>query len=372
MQKRYETSIILSFKKRTKLSYLTINNIALERIVSCVPSTIVHTKSYDYITPAEQELFIKTTGIEQRRVAGTETCSDLCFQAAKTILDETESADEIDVILFVSQSPDYILPATAILLQERLGLSKQCIAFDINLGCSGYVYGLSVIGALLQSGQLKKGLLLVGDKSTISTAYSDKSTYPLFGDAGTATLLSYNPDAKPMHFSLSSDGSGKNAIIIEHGHSRHPYSPNSNEYIDFEGGISRTKCHLALDGMSVFNFALREVAPQVRELLERIDKTTEQVDYFVLHQANKLMNESVRKKLHIPVEKCPYSIHHFGNTSSASIPLTMCYQLNQVLSTQPTTVLVMCGFGVGFSWATVYYETGPISTKLIQYDPTLQ
>ncbi len=349
------------------MANLSLNHIAIQQIVSCVPKTMAHTKDYDYISPSEQELFIKTTGIERRRVAGKETCSDLCFQAASEILRDMDNSEEIDVLLFVSQSPDYILPATAVLLQERLGLSKQCLAFDINLGCSGYVYGLSVIGALLQNGHLKKGLLLVGDKSTISTAYTDKSTFPLFGDAGTATLLSFDPTAKPMHFSLSSDGSGKDAIIIEHGHSRHPYSGNSSEFIHYEGGISRTKCHLALDGMSVFNFALREVAPQIKTLLGQLNKTVEEVDYFVLHQANKLMNESVRKKLQIPSEKCPYSIQHFGNTSSASIPLTICYQLNEIIASQPLK-LIFCGFGVGFSWATVYLETTPIITKLIEYE----
>jgi 3-oxoacyl-[acyl-carrier-protein] synthase III len=349
------------------LAYLTLNNIAIERIVSCVPKTTILTTAYDYISSSERELFIKTTGIERRRVAEDETCSDLCFQAAREILQDLKNADDIDVVLFVSQSPDYILPATAILLQERLGLSKQCLAFDINLGCSGYVYGLSVIGSLLQNGQLKKGLLLVGDKSSISTAYSDKSTYPLFGDAGTATLLSFDTSAKPMHFSLSSDGSGKSAIIIEHGHSRHPYSGSSEEFIQYEGGISRTKCHLALDGMSVFNFALREVAFQIKGLLDKLNKSADEVDYFVLHQANKLMNESVRKKLQIPTEKCPYSIQHFGNTSSASIPLTICYQLDKVIASQPLK-LILCGFGVGFSWATAYVETNHISTQLIEYD----
>ena len=141
-------------------------------------------------------------------------------------------AEEIDVLIFVSQSPDYILPASSILLQNRLGLKKDCIAFDISLGCSGYVYGLSVISNLMQSGQLKKGLLIVGDKSSTSTTYTDKSTYPLFGDAGTATLIEHSQNKNEMHFNLQSDGSGKNAIIIEHGSCRTPFDKTLEDLVE--------------------------------------------------------------------------------------------------------------------------------------------
>lgn len=326
------------------------------------------TEDYGHINADERALFAKTTGIRERRVAAENvTCSDLCFAAASDILAHKHARDEIDLVIFVSQSPDYFLPATSVLLQQRLGLRKDCMAFDINLGCSGYVYGLSVAASLLQSGQLKKALLLVGDKSTTSTNYKDKSAYPLFGDAGTATLLEYDAQGGPWHFNLQSDGSGKNSIIIEDGACRHPHSAASDELHEIEPGIARRRRDLALDGMDIFNFALKEVAPNINTLLGASGVDKEQIDYAVLHQANKLINETVRKKLKIDPSKTPYSIDLFGNTSSASIPLTMCHAIKEDLQSKPLTLL-LSGFGVGYSWASAVIRTDRIYTNLVEHD----
>ncbi len=350
------------------MAYLKTANSNILAICSCVPKHIEKTADYTHITPEERELFTKTTGIKERRVADADvTCSDLCYTAANHLLKKYNCAEEIDIVIFVSQSPDYYLPATSILLQNRLGLKKDCIAFDINLGCSGYVYGLSVISNLLQSGQLKKGLLLVGDKSTTSTNFTDKSAYPLFGDAGTATLLEHSTTKNDWHFNLQSDGSGKNAIIMEHGHSRNPFDKTLEDVVEIEPGISRAKKHLALNGMDIFNFALKEAALNISTLFEKSNLSKENTDYFVLHQANKLINESVRKKLKVEPEKTPYSIDMFGNTSSASIPLTLCYKLEEALLTKRLTLL-LSGFGVGYSWGSVILETENVYTKLIEYD----
>jgi 3-oxoacyl-[acyl-carrier-protein] synthase-3 len=291
----------------------------------------------------------------------------LCFQAADELLNDLNCRDEIDLLLFVSQSPDYFLPATAVILQDKLGLSKSTLAFDINLGCSGYVYGLSVVGQFLQNGNFRKALLLCGDKSTISTNYQDKSSFPLFGDAGSATLLEFDKSSDEWFAHLASDGSGKNSIIIEHGHSRHPYGSVSDEYIEYEPGVIRTKKHLALNGMDVFNFALKEVAPSIRQMLENFEIKIDDIDHFVLHQANKLINESVRKKLKVIPEKVPYSIQNFGNTSSASIPLTICTCLKEKIESEQLTLL-LAGFGVGFSWGSVVLKTSKIRTKIVEHD----
>lgn len=348
------------------MAYLRTSHSKIVAISSCVPAHVERTADYAHISVEERALFSKTTGILERRVASKEVaCSDLCFASAQHLLEKYNCKDEIDVIIFVSQSPDYILPATAILLQDRLGLKKTSMAFDISLGCSGYVYGLSVMANLLESGMLKKGLLLVGDKSSTSTAYTDKSTYPLFGDAGTATLMEHTSDAHDMHFSLQSDGSGKNAIIIEHGSCRSPFDKTLEDLVEIEPGISRAKKHLILDGMDVFNFALREAAANINELYEKSGKTKEQTDFFVLHQANKLINETVRKKLKADPEKVPYSIDLFGNTSSASIPLTMCVKLKNELAGKRLNLL-LSGFGVGYSWGSVILETENVYTHLIE------
>lgn len=350
------------------MAFLTTTHSNIIAISCCVPSHIEKTADYNHISMEERELFTKTTGIKERRVADKDVaCSDLCYTSAKHILDKYNCADEIDVVIFVSQSPDYILPATSILLQNRLGLKKDCIAFDISLGCSGYVYGLSVISNLLQSGQLRKGLLLVGDKSSTSTTYTDKSTYPLFGDAGTATLIEHTATKNEMYFNLQSDGSGKNAIIIEHGSCRTPFDKTLEDLVEIEPGISRAKKHLILNGMDVFNFALREAASNITALYEKYSLAKEKTDYFVLHQANRLINESVRKKLKLDPEKVPYSIDVYGNTSSASIPLTMCYKMEEALRTKKLNLL-LSGFGVGYSWGSVILETENVYTKLLEYD----
>lgn len=311
-------------------------------------------------------MFYKTVGIKERRVASENTtCSDLCEKAAQYFFDNgITTRENIDVVIFVSQSSDYFLPSTAVILQDKLKLRKSVLAFDITLGCSGYVYGLSVINNFLQSGQFKQALLLAGDKSTISTNYEDKSAYPLFGDAGTATLLEYDPKASDMYFNLNSDGSGKNAIIIEHGHSRHPYSPESDIISEVEPGVKRAKKHLALNGQDIFTFALKEVPPNVKETLAFANKTIPDIDFFVMHQANKLINETIRKKLGIDKEKYPYSIELFGNTSSASIPLTLCLGLKDKLLKESLNLL-LCGFGVGLSWGTAILKTDQLKAAEI-------
>ncbi len=350
------------------MGFLAVKNTAIRAIYTSVPKQKVFTKDYEWVTIAERDLFAKTTGIIERRVASsTTTCSDLCFQAADELLNDLNCRDQIDLILFVSQSPDYFLPSTAVILQDKLGLSKNTVAFDINLGCSGYVYGLTVIGQFLQNGNFRKALLLCGDKSTISTNYQDKSTFPLFGDAGSATLLEFDKSADEWFAHLASDGSGKDSIIIEHGHSRHPYGSVSDEYIEYEPGVIRTKKHLALNGMDVFNFALKEVAPSIKLMLENFEINIDDIDYFVLHQANKLINESVRKKLKVAPEKVPYSIQNFGNTSSASIPLTICTCLKEKIESDQLTLL-LAGFGVGFSWGSVVLKTSEIHTKIVEHD----
>ncbi|MCF8409600.1 MAG: ketoacyl-ACP synthase III [Crocinitomicaceae bacterium] len=350
------------------MGFLAVKNTAIRAIYTSVPKQKVFTKDYEWVTIAERDLFAKTTGIIERRVASsTTTCSDLCFQAADELLNDLNCRDQIDLILFVSQSPDYFLPSTAVILQDKLGLSKNTVAFDINLGCSGYVYGLTVIGQFLQNGNFRKALLLCGDKSTISTNYQDKSTFPLFGDAGSATLLEFDKSADEWFAHLASDGSGKDSIIIEHGHSRHPYGSVSDEYIEYEPGVIRTKKHLALNGMDVFNFALKEVAPSIKQMLENFEINIDDIDYFVLHQANKLINESVRKKLKVTPEKVPYSIQNFGNTSSASIPLTICTCLKEKIESDQLTLL-LAGFGVGFSWGSVVLKTSEIRTKIVEHD----
>lgn len=299
------------------------------------------------------ETFYSTTGIEQHRIASPSICaSDLCISAAeKLITDLHWEKSEIDAIVFVSQTPDYILPATSTLIQAKLGLSESCYTLDISLGCSGWVYALSVIAALIESGSMKKGLLLAGDTILKLCSSEDKSTYPLFGDAGTATALEYDgtEECSSMSFCLNTDGNGYEAIIVRDGGYRNPTNENSLIKDTYESGISRSRMNLELDGMSVFSFGISKAPQCVKTLLEYSDMDKDSVDYYIFHQANLFMNEKIRKKLKLEPEKVPYSLQKFGNTSCASIPLTLVTQLAPQLR-EKKLKLLGCGFGVGLSW----------------------
>ena len=336
------------------MAFLTVNNISIKGMAATVPASFEKNMDYDWISITEREMLVKTTGIEKRHIASDAICtSDMCMASAeKLITDLKIDKDDIEILIFVSQSPDYFLPATSIILQDKLGLKKTTLAFDIQLGCSGYVYGLSVIGSLMANGKLKKGLLLVGDKSSFSQSKKDKSTYPIFSDAGTATLLQYDENAETMHFNLQSDGSGHQAIIIPDGGVRSPWNKNSDDVVKIEEGIERSRRNLVIDGVEVFNFSIREAPLNVKDLLEKTGTTIDDYEYFIFHQANKLMNETIRKKLKLTPEKVPYSLSEFGNTSSASIPLTIVSQIGESLKNKKSK-MVFSAFGVGLSWASM-------------------
>lgn len=333
------------------MAFFSIHKVKVSGIAAAVPKQEVSNWDYTALSETERKLLIKTTGVEKKRVAtdGIAT-SDLCFKAAEKLISELDwKKEEIQVLIFLSQSRDYYLPATSIILQDRLGLSKSCMAFDIGLGCSGYVYGLSIISSIMSASGLSKGLLLVGDISSLTCSKEDKSTYPLFGDAGTATAIEFSPQATSMDFSLNSDGSGHQAIIIPAGGVRNVVNKDSFKVKEIEKGINRCDLNLALDGLEIFNFSVNEIPIAINKYLEQFNSSIDSFDYFLMHQANKLMNETIRKKLKINEEKVPYSLQKYGNTSSASIPLTIVEVLREEVNTKSLNLL-LAGFGVGLSW----------------------
>lgn len=349
------------------MSFVEIKNIAIKGIAACVPKQAESNLDYDRLTEKERAKLIKTTGVEFRRIASENTtASDLSFEAARKLIDDLNwNANEIDVLINITQTPDYLIPSTAIILQDRLGLSTNCLSFDINLGCSGYVYGLNVISKMLDGLNLKKGLLLAGDKSSHPVNFKDKSTYPLFGDAGSATAIEFDETSKPMYYKMNSDGAGYETIIVRAGGLRSPASVENLEVVKVSEGIERAANELELNGLDVFSFATTKVPLQIKELISNFDQDMESIDYYVLHQANKLMNELIRKKLKVVPEKVPYSLNNFGNTSSASIPLTMVVGLRDELKQE--LKLLLSGFGVGLSWASVIVETnGLVCPSLIE------
>ncbi|PID95277.1 MAG: 3-oxoacyl-ACP synthase [Bacteroidetes bacterium] len=352
------------------MAIFSIPNVAMRGVAATVPANEVSNMDYEFITEKERESLVKNIGVDKRRVRkdATVTTSDLCYEAAEKLLTELQwNRDEVELLIFVSQSPDYIIPNTSGILQDKLKLPKSCMALDIKLGCSGYVYGISTVASMVHSGMIKKALLLVGDISTCNTAYTDKSTYPLFGDAGTATAFEYDPEAPEMDFNLESDGSGYDAIIIPAGGMRNPMSEDSFKLKNHGEGIDRSDFHVALNGIEVFNFSLREVAPNIKKLAKFKGKTIQDFDYVIFHQANKLINKTIRKMIKMPPEKAPDSLRKFGNTSGASVPLTMVSEIGEELK-QGKKKLILSAFGIGLSWGTIFIETNNLVVPpLIEY-----
>lgn len=348
------------------MAFLNVHNVSVRGISASVPSNeeIIS----DIYKWEGANSFIESTGITARRRSGySVTSADLCIVAAERLIEEIRwDKSEIDAIVFVSQTPDYVLPATSCVIQQRLGLSKECYTLDISLGCSGWVYALSVLASLLQNGMMKKGLLLAGDTITKICSPSDKSTFPLFGDAGSATSLEYDANSKGLKFLFNTDGSGYETIIIRDGGYRKPITEESLKLVSKDENISRRGIDLELDGMDVFSFGITKAPKSVKQLCEHFGIDSDTVDIFSFHQANKLMNEMIRKKLKIDERKVPYCMDKFGNTSCASIPLTLVTRERERLQKENLRHIA-CGFGVGLSWGSVYFETNKITVpKLIE------
>lgn len=331
------------------MAFIKFKNIGIGAINACVPKKIEKNISLTDIFNNNNNLqdIIKTIGINERRIADYNvTASDLCYFAAKNLLNELNiDKSTIDILIFMSQFPDYRIPATAPSLQHRLGLSKTTAAFDINLSCSGYIYALSTAFAYANIPGINKVLLLDGETFSKLVSKRDKVNRPLYGDAGTATIIEKG-DFEESYFSLNSDGSGVDVLKIDAGGARNKTTVKNIEEIEVEDGNFRSSHQLFMDGMEVFNFTMMNVPKDIKRLLKFADKNIQEIDLFVFHQANKLMTDFFAKRLKIPNEKLPYSIDLFGNTSSASIPLTISLKLNSKKAD-----VLLSSFGAGLSWA---------------------
>ena len=322
-------------------------------MAACVPKNTIDNYEYtQYFDKEDVKEIVDKVGIKQRRFAETDTCSsDLCFAAAeKLIADMNIDKSEIDLLIFVSQTPDYRMPATSILLQERLGLSKQTAAFDISLGCSAFIYGLSVVYALMQTGGFRKALLLDGETRSRIYSPKDRKTAFLFGDGGIAAIIENNEKFGESFFSLNSDGSKESLIKINGGGYRMPSSEETlKEKVVDEYGNIRTEEHGYMSGADVFNFVLLEIPKDIKSLLAFSKTELKEINYYVFHQANSYMNNYLAKKLKLEADKVPTCIEKFGNTSSVSIPLTIVSELQNNLEGRKK--MLLSGFGVGMSWA---------------------
>ncbi len=332
-----------------KMSH-TINNIAITAIASALPQNILAVKDMGF-GAAEVERIIASSGVRNIRIAGENTCtSDLCvFAAEKLFAAGNIDRSTVDAVVFVSQTFDYKLPATSCIIQDRLGLSTDVVAFDIAYGCSGYVYGLLQAAMLISTGVCQKVLLCAGEISTHFAYPKDRSTRVLFGDAGTATIIEKGAGSMPFHF--FTDGSGSGHIIVPAGGCRMPYSAETaREYTDEEGN-TRTKNHTYMNGFEILNFAIKEVPKSIDGVLKEAVLSKDDIDVFALHQANEFMLNHLRKKMKIPAERLPIMLQDTGNTSSASIPLALTLAVDSLRVQGSMSKVLCCGFGVGLSIA---------------------
>lgn len=344
------------------MAYWTIHNVALRGVTGTVPNNPVKTLDIPFFTQEESDLFDATVGISNRYIAPDNVCaSDLCFDAAERLIAGLcWTKETIDVLLFVSVTGDYKTPPTSAILQDRLGLPNSTFVLDVPMGCCGCMYGITVAGNLLSAGTARRALVLVGDTAMRMGSTKDKSRMPLFGDSGTAMALEYDTAAEDIVVEMNTFGSGYQALMTPHGGYRHPITKESFEYEDFGKGIIRAPKDALINGMDVFSFAISKPPISVKKMLDDmgLDKDKD-VDFFLIHQANKLIVDRIVKKLKLDPAKTPYNLHEFGNLGGASIPMLMVSELAEELSSKPLTLLCSA-FGLGLTWATMVLKTKPM------------
>lgn len=299
------------------------------------------------------EKVVKSVGLEYiYKAKPDQTTSDLALDACNNLIDGIGwDRSEIDGLILVTQTPDYILPSTANILQDKLNLSKGCVALQINLGCSGYVYGLWLASELIGNATCKKILVVVGDMLTKTISEKDKSVI-MISDCVSATAIEYASDSDESFYSLYSDGSGAEKLIIKDGGFRNPANEKSFVPTEDEDGNCRTNMNLSMEGMAIFLFAINEVSKTLNKFLSDLNININDLDYILLHQANRYLMTVLARNAKIPIDKVPINIEKFGNTSGASIPLLICDNLCNDLKEKDLNV-VMAGFGVGLSWGFV-------------------
>ncbi len=323
--------------------YANLNGIKISAIATAVPTHKDNIQDYrDKVGDKTVDRFIKNTGVSQVRISvDKQTASDLAYVAAKYLMDkECVSAEEINAIIFVTQTPDYRAPSTALVIQKRLGIGIDCVAFDVNLGCSGYVYGINIAASIMKTNNIGKCLLLVGDTSTKMNHPGNESDVMLFGDSASATLLTQNNNSE-MCGSFCSDGNRFMSIVQPFG----AYRKRKSDVC-----VGEKSYGTYMNGTEVFTFSITDVPKHINEFLGAQNKTTDDYDVFAMHQANCYILKQIAKRSKIPSEKMPISMDRYGNTSIGSIPLTLCDAYGEKSG---EINAFMCGFGIGLSWGIV-------------------
>jgi len=319
----------------------------VQAIAQYLPDDVVTNQTLSAVVPTwtAEQLGAKT-GIVERRIAAPAVCSsDLAVAAAQKLFEQgTANRADIDLLMLCTQTPDYFLPTTACMLQDRLGLPRSCAAFDVNLGCSGYVYGLGLVKAMLQAEQAKSALLIMAETYSKFMRPDDISVRAIFGDAATATLLTAEEcntvplAGSPYAFVYGTDGTGAKNLMVRYGGMREPSGLGSDE-----------RPWLYMNGPEIFTFTLRVVPQLVNDILRRAELDMDDIDMFLFHQANGFMLEHLRRKMGVPVDKFVVQLSHCGNTVSSTIPIALQAAVRSG-SLRPGMKVMLVGFGVGYSW----------------------
>lgn len=350
------------------MAIIKYHGVGIKAISACVPSKVYSNRDLGYLIPEDEiEKTINNIGVEERRIADENvTASDLAYKAAVKLMEDNQiDPDSIDVLLFMSQTSDYRIPATSCILQHRLRLSKNTCCLDMTLGCSGYVFALSTAFAYASMEGVDRVLLLDGETFSKIVNKKDKVDWPLYGDGATATLIEKGAYQDSV-FILNTDGAGESAVKINGGGMRNPVNSDSLTEKEREEGNIRNDLEVFMDGMDVFNFAMSVVPKSVKQICAETATELGDIDWLVFHQANKFMTDFFAKRLKFDMNRVPYCIQKFGNTSSTSVPLTIVSELKDKLKDGDR--VVMCGFGAGLSWGTTRMVfNGCNISELIEY-----
>lgn len=332
------------------MAFFEFSNIKISGIAAAVPKIVVDVSRFsDIFGEKRTKKIIKSVGVKQyRKTSEHQTASDLCFVAAENLISKLEvNREEIGALIFVAHSTDYRRPATACVLHKRLKLGKECACFDVNLGCSAYVYGLNIAASIMQCSDISKVLLLVGETISKMTNPKDSATVMIFGDGGSATLVEKS-EGSSVRGLLRSDGTGYRKIIAPAGGFRNLRAPNTP--IEWEDGNIRTLYNTNMDGVGVFNFSMEEVPRAINDFIEYFRLTREEFDVFAFHQANYYLQKQIAKRLNVSLDKMPTCLDKYGNTSAAAIPLLLCNEYGNSNIDNSSIRVLACGFGVGLSW----------------------
>ena len=333
---------------------ITLSNLKISHIATGLPKDVIQLIEYERFFDSKTiRRTMRATGVESVHVANPDMCaSDYGVEIAKRLMTETGlKSDEFDGVVFVSQTPDYIIPSTGGIIQDRLGLPQSAVAFDINYGCSGYVYGLYQASLLVSSGSCRRVLIFNGDTQVRLTHEQDKSNRLLLGDGFAVTVVERGEQS--FYFNIGTDGNGYRLIIVEAGGFRKSKSKETAEPIFDDRGNPQWRECIYMNGMELMNFDLKKVPLLINETLGDIGWSKDDVGVFAMHQVNQTVIQLLANRLKVTPERMPIALQKTGNTSSASIPLMLATKREELRARNALNKVLVCGFGVGLSFGTV-------------------